>query len=207
MICTLILLALSFQGIGGTQERRHACIKTPNQYHQSLVNRIVNLESLSKAFSPTDRQASITFTVYYHFCTEAGNGTSKVRCEDVEEWVSDRNSGLNPSDVFMDKYVYKFIWNSSPINIFIRPKLLASLSLFTFQVDERETHLVLDEPCDWSGIDEPNITNPQCDDWLEICRHPAPDILMLNELTAHVSVLDYYWVKASHGLCSLFLHH
>ncbi len=162
------------------------CISTLNDFQQSLVNRTVNLDSLSFAFFPSNHQPSISFIVHYYFCTrDKLSNSSEIFCDDIEEWANDENAGRKPTKDFSKNFSYTFLWNTSPINLFIRPDLLASLSLFTFQVKIFSAHIILDKYC----YDEHDINptvNASSSDPLDVCRKPTSIILLLESLTSDV---------------------
>lgn len=68
------------------------CLSTLSDFQHSLVDRTLNLDSLNLAFSPSNHQPSISFVVYYHFCTRTKylNETgSLVLCDNIEKWAND----------------------------------------------------------------------------------------------------------------------
>ncbi len=189
----LLILCLqgTIYGASTANDQAKFCISTVNEIQKSLVGRTVNLDSLSLAFSPSNYQQSISFVVHYHFCTHHkflnGSG-SQVLCKDLEQWANDVNAGRTPAVDFREQYTYKFIWNQSPINLFIRPELLATLSLYTFRIHIPLTHIILDELCE-DVINPSNpISEPQSTDSMDICRKPTSILLMLETLTSDVSV-------------------
>ncbi len=160
------------------------CINTLNQFQASLVNRIENLDSLELVFSPSNYQPSISFIVHYHFCTRHKIlNSSEIFCDDIEKWANDVNAGKKPTKDFSKTYAYKFLWNASPMNLFIRPDLLATLSLFTFRTHIFTTHIILDKLCE-------DIVDPtheaSSNDALDICRKPTSILLLLESLTSDV---------------------
>jgi len=169
-------------------ESPQTCIKTINGLKQSLVARSVNLDSLASAFSPVNRQSSITFEVHYFFCsnsTSSGSST-KFSCDELEEWINDINAGRAIDTNFTDDYDLKFQWYASPVNLFIRPELLKALSLYTFNVDSYKTYLILDELCDNPEHQIDNSTECHA-----VCVNPSPALLVMQELTADVSLLFF----------------
>ncbi len=128
MFVFLLMLCLqgTIYGASTANDQAKFCISTVNDIQKSLVNRTVNLDSLNLAFSPSNYQQSISFVVHYHFCTRhkiLNRSGSQVLCTDLEQWANDVNAGRTPTVDFAANYTYKFIWNQSPINLFIRPKL------------------------------------------------------------------------------------
>ncbi len=179
----LVLCCLIYDATASDQ----FCISTLNQFQNSLVKRTANLDSLNLAFSPSNYQPSISFIVHYHFCTQQkvlNSSKSQIICEEIEEWVNDKNAGRKPTKDFSKTYAYTFLWNSSPINLFIRPDLLASLSLFTFRTHIFHTHIILDHLCE-------NVINPTpqalISDPLDVCKEPTSILLLLESLTSDVS--------------------
>ena len=171
------------------------CISTLHEFQQSLVNRTVNLDSLGLAFSPANHQTSISFAIHYHFCSNSNdsNSTTDILCSNIEKWANEINAGRSPSVDFSGRYTHKFQWNASPINLFIRPELLASLSLFTFQINIQTTHIILDQLCEdiiyFKNLTSSDISpglNDSCNR-LNICSQPPPVLLLLQELTVDVS--------------------
>ena len=167
------------------------CIRTQYDLQQSLVNRIVNLETLNQAFSPTNHQDSISFYVYYHFCSLNPVNSSLPSCSALENWVHGLHLGKKGTLDFSERYMFKFLWNASPINLFIRPDLLQTLSLYMFQVHLPEAHLILDPVCDDVHVNESLTLTAQneSNDLLYICRHPSPILVMLESITVNVSTI------------------
>ena len=175
------------------------CIRTLHDFQQSLVNRSVNLDSLQIAFSPPNHQASISFVVHYRFCSRelTTNSTANILCSELEDWINDVNAGRKSVEELNDKYEvhHKFSWNASPINLFIRPKLLKELSLYTFQIGERHTHIVLDQFCESLSTNE-NVTHElevekqSSDD--DACKNPPSHLMLLEQVTVNVSKCIYY---------------
>ena len=182
------------------------CISTLQEFQQSLVNRSVNLDSLQLAFSPTNHPASISFDVHYYFCSESldANSTTNISCSEIEDLINHFNAEEKRSAAFDEAYKAhtKFSWNASPINLFIRPRLLGTLSLYTFQVEERHVQIVLDQFCETLSANKtlPNISTVV--DRSELCNNPPPLLLLLEKVTANVSKLmlvpaKYYIKKAT----------
>ena len=187
----LLMLCFGMQDAFSTEEK---CIWTQYDLQQSVVNRTVNLETLNGAFSPTNHQDSISFYVYYHFCSlnpvNSSNG-SLPSCSALENWVHGLHLGKKGTLDFSERYMFKFLWNASPINLFIRPDLLQTLSLYMFQVHLPEAHLILDPVCDDVHVNESLTLTAQkeSNDLLYICRHPSPILVMLESITVNVSTI------------------
>ena len=196
LIFVFLLLVLFHQEVSLLGNK--ACISTLHEFQQSLVNRSVNLDSLNAAFSPPNRQASISFVVRYYFCSHSlnANSTTKVLCSDIEKWADDKNAGRDSEVDFSEEVKYKFLWNASPINLFIRPNLLESLSLYTFRTEVRNTSIILDQLCEtliWPGNTTKLVSTEESSkksdyhDPLEACSNPLPILTLLEKLTANVS--------------------
>ena len=87
-------------------------------------------------------QYSASFYVYYHFCSSNSVNVRLPSCSTLEHWVRGLHSGEKGTLDFSERYVYKFVWNASPIHIFIRPDFLQTLSMYMFQVHFPEAHLI-----------------------------------------------------------------
>ena len=186
----LLMLCFGMQDVFSTEEK---CIRTQYDLQQSLINRTVNMETLNGAFSPGNHQDSMSFYVYYHFCSlnpvNSSNG-SLPSCSALENWVHGLHLGKNETLDFSERYMFKFLWNASPINLFIRPDLLQTLSLYMFQVNLPEAHLILDHVCD--DVNESltlTAQNESYNDPLYICRDPPPILVMLESMTVNVSTI------------------
>ena len=213
-IAFLIVTAFCLQSQESTVLASKDCIYTLHEFQQSLVNRSVNLDSLQAAFSPPNHQRSISFTVHYHFCTNTLNinSTTNILCSDIEEWVDDKNAGRDSVKDFGENYEHKFSWHASPINLFIRPKLLEYLSLYTFKVSERTTHIILDQLCETLSTYENTTldstlgksTNQSSDAYYEVCYKPSPVLKLLEKLTANVrEYVKVYLFTVVNGRCMI----
>ncbi len=182
----LLLLCFGMQNAFSAEEK---CIRTQYDFQQSLVSRTVNMETLNGALSPTNHQESISFYVYYHFCSlnSTNRSIDLPSCSTLEKWVHGLHSGENGTLDFSERYAYKFVWNASPINLFIRPDLLQTLSLYMFQVHLPEAHLILDPVCD--DVNESLTLTTQYYELLDICRNPPPILVMLESITVNVSTI------------------
>ena len=194
LLTTFILLAsvTCQQGFIGAQVESLStdfCLDAAlHKFQKSLVNRSVNLDSLSLAFSPPNRPMSTSFVVCYHFCSRSGNNESGWEsCSQLEKWANDLNAGRNVPTDFTKKCAHKFLWNTSPMNLFIQPHLLSTLSLGTFQMDIRDSHLILDQYCEPVINHQIATEQNESSDPLDICHHPPSVLLLLEALTANVS--------------------
>ncbi len=192
-LATYLLLLLLCFGMQNAFSAEEKCIRTQYDLQQSLVSRTVNMETLNGAFSPTNHQDSISFYVYYHFCSLNPVNSSLPSCSTLEHWVRGLHSGEKGTLDFSERYVYKFVWNASPINLFIRPDLLQTLSLYMFQVHLPKAHLILDPVCD--NVNESLTSTAQNESYnelLDICRYPPPILVMLESITVNVSTNLFY---------------
>ncbi len=181
------LIRLLYFGMQNAFSAEGKCIRTQYDLQQSLVSRTVNMETLNGAFSPTNRQDSISFYVYYHFCSlnSTNRSLDLPSCSTLEKWVHGLHSGEKGTLDFSESYAHKFLWNVSPINLFIRPDLLQTLSVYMFQVHLPEAHLILDPVCD----DVNESLTLTAHKLLDICRYPPPIIVMLESITVNVSTI------------------
>jgi hypothetical protein len=134
-------------------------------YENMLLEDDANLLELEREFFPTNYRFSIVVDVKYHFIF--GNTSASDRCV---------YKGLNLT-------CYHFRWVISPINLFIRPELLTSLSLYSYRYRPVSVDLYLNLPFDcW-----PEFLNQELSSSASSCDHPPAHLRQLNRLTANVS--------------------
>ena len=129
-----------------------------------------NLVALEKAFFPTNVHSSIAINVTYHFINnyqmdksvsnglelDARGSHHHLHPQTAEKGNNneDIDRGFIADDVPFDDIeflVVQFRWLASSINMFIRPDLLTSLSLLTYQAPVVPLNIYLEVPC---SIDE-----------------------------------------------------
>ena len=188
LVLVVLVSAIATKEVAAEREYPDKCLHSLDDFQVSLLNRSVNLISLQNAFYPANRQSSISFTVKYYLCNNNNSSEgSSLSCRDVERWVSDLNSGRVPSVDYAANFSYKFGWNASPVSLFIRPELLAALSLFTFRIEVPTVHIILDPIC--PDAITPDLLFGTSIDYFEICNNPTPPVELLNQLTQDVSIL------------------
>ena len=118
-----------------------------------------NIDSVSDAFFPPNRQVSDAANVYYFF-----------------------NDGNEHQDLDLGSYDYAFQWSTSPVFGIIRPELLQYLSLFVYQGQTTTTKIVLDPLCEAMPLQTKLIDEETCIGEANTTK-PAQ---MINKLTTHV---------------------
>ena len=117
-----VLLLLTCDEVRGEQL---PCVQTFSELERSLIERKSNIDSMSDAFYPPNRQASDAANVYYFF-----------------------NDGNKYQNLDLGPYDYAFRWSTSPVFGTIRPELLQYLSLLVYQGQTTTTKIVLDPLCE-----------------------------------------------------------
>lgn len=163
-----------------------------------------NLIALEKAFFPTNVHSSITINVTYHFINSqmdqsvsdglelnAGASYHHLRPQIAEKGTNneDIDRGFiadNTSFEDIEFLVVQFRWLASSINLFIRPDLLKSLSLLTYQAPVVLVDIYLEVSCSIEGFSyHYKNVNSTCEG--------APSLLkQLNEITTNVSLSKRY---------------
>ena len=127
--------------------------------------------------------------MYYHFCSSNPVNVRLPSCSTLEHWVRGLHSGEKGTLDFSERYVYKFVWNASPIHIFIRADFLQTLSMYMFRVHFPEAHLILDPVCDDVNKSLTSTAqNESYNELLDICRYPPPILVILESITVNVSI-------------------
>ena len=152
-----VLLLLACDGVRGEQL---PCVQTFSELERSLIARESNIESLSSAFYPPNRQATDAANVYYFF-------------NDVKQY----------QDLDMGSYDYAFRWSTSPVFGIIRPELLQYLSLFVYQGQTTTTKIVLDPLCEAMPLQTKLMDEETCSEE----ANTTNPLQTLNKLTTHVS--------------------
>ena len=137
--------------------RTQDCISSLVNLEKSIVSNNGNIRNLTKGFYPANIFPALWVEVKYYLNTTYENETSVFLTHPVEDGAVKR---LNKED-------YVLFWVSSPVLIYINPKLLEGLSLHFVTIKNHSVQLVIQEFCD-------NLTR------LEILG-------MLNEATIWVS--------------------
>ena len=155
-VITVVLLLLCDEVRG----EHFDCVRTFTELEKSLTKRDSNIESMSDAFYPPNRQVSIAANVYYYF------------------------SGGNLSDEDLDvvSYDYAFRWAASPVFELIRPELLQYLSVFVYQGQTTTIKIVLKPICEAMPLQTKLIDEETCIGETNTTK-PAQ---MINKLTTHV---------------------
>ena len=152
-----VVLLLSCDEVIGKQ---FDCVRSFSELERSLISKDSNLDSVSNAFYPPNRQVSIAANVYYFF-----------------------NDGNEPGeDMNVASYDYAFRWAASPVFELIRPELLQYLSLFVYQGQTTTIKIVLDPICEAMPLQTKVIDEETCSGEANTTK-PAQ---MINKLTTHV---------------------
>ncbi len=177
----VIVLTAVLVGTRAVYSSEEKCIRAFHELRESFLSRKDNIDSMRRALLPPSSTSHILIDVHYHYTT-----TLTQVCTNSSEYSEACKS--NPIHLPSMPYDYKFRWSSSSVHIFIRPKLLKSLSLYTYQSQFTEAHIVLGPICS-SRRDHNRST---------VCREPPEDITspelevrLLDELTSHVSCISH----------------
>ena len=175
-------------------------------YESMLLADEMNLMELEKGFFPTNYHPSVVVDVEYHFVHVSSEEKGRREVEVVGSEVQihndddvmqqqDKEPLLNLTAAEFSRY--QFRWAISPINLFIRPGLLTTLSLNAFQTRNASIYLSLGLPftCLPQGVNSSVST----------CDHPPPYLEQLNTLTANVSFSHNNYVGSRVPLFSDFL--
>ena len=155
-VITVVLLVICDEVRG----EQFDCVRTFTELERSLTKRDSNIESMSDAFYPPNRQVSIAANVYYYF--------------------SDGN--LPDEDLDVVSYDYAFRWAASPVFELIRPELLQYLSVFVYQGQTTTIKIVLKPICEAMPLQTKLIDEETCIGEANTTK-PAQ---MINKLTTHV---------------------
>lgn len=144
-------------------------------YESMLLKNDINTVMLEEVFYPTNYHSSVVVDVKYHFIhTSEENILSINSLESEEPWN-------NVADTEISQYHFR--WMVSPINLFIRPGLLSSFSLETYQTRNVSVNLYLSLPYNCT----PELLKRVLNASAIICDDPPAHLRHLNTLTANVS--------------------
>ena len=136
------------------------CVQTFSDLERSLFEKESNIDSMSDAFYPPNRQVSIATNVYYFF-----------------------NDKVEHQDLDVESYDYAFRWSASPVFGIIRPELLQYLSLFVYQGQTTTTKIVLPPLCETMPLQTKLIHEEKCREE----ANTTDPVQLLNKLTTNVS--------------------
>ena len=162
----LILTLLCLPSVVRTQE----CIGSFANLEKSIVFNNDNIRSLTKGFYPANIFPALWVEVKYYLNTTDENETSVFLTHPVEDGAVKR----------LHKEDYVFFWVSSPVLIYIHPRLLEGISLHFVTIENHIVHLVIQEFCD-------NLTTNEI-------------LGMLNEATIWVSNICIYHISTNINL-------
>ena len=132
----LLILTLScLPSVVRTQD----CISSLVDLENSIVFNNGNIRSLTKGFYPANIFPALWVEVKYYLNTTDENETSVFLTHPVEDGAVRR----------LHKEDYVFFWVSSPVLIYIHPRLLEGISLHFVTIENNHiVHLVIQEFCD-----------------------------------------------------------
>ena len=120
----------------GNCREAHGCIATITELEKSLFQRKSNIDSLHRAFFPSDQHFPVAVDLAVHFSTSLQNASP----------------GLANTSTIMRrdnaKFDYKFRWSESTVLLFIQPEMLRPLSLSVYQGVVTTAEIVIDPICD-----------------------------------------------------------
>ena len=166
MIIVYSLLILTLSCLPSLVRTQH-CISSLVSLENSIVSNNGNIQSLTKGFYPANIFPALCMEVKYYLNMTYENETSVFLTHPVEDGAVKR----------LHKEDYVFFWVSSPVLIYINPRLLEGLSLRFVIIENHIVHLVIQEFCD-------NLTT------IEIFG-------MLNEATIWVSNIYIYHISTN----------
>ena len=157
------------------------CIREYHELEQSVLRNPHNLDSLVRAFFPPNQEQAILVEVFYDR-EESTNSTYKL---ELLKFMLSNSCGNEPEfckhlDEGRTNCTYLYRWSSSPIYLFIEPRLLNDMSLNILPGTEiriRQAKLVMPEIC---NSKEDQITDTNGDVW------DLP-VFLLTQLTTAVS--------------------
>ena len=141
-------------------------------YESMLLAHDINAVDLEQGFFPTNYHSSVVVDVNYHFIFTSE--TSDLEMQEEEPFLNITAAEISH---------YRFRWMVSPINLFIRPNLLSSLSLKTYQTRNVSMDLYLGLPYNCT----PEVLNRILNSSASICNDPPAHLYHLNTLTTNVS--------------------
>lgn len=155
-------------------------------YEYMLLANESNLIELENGFYPTNYHSSIVLDVNYHFILTTSADTEEKQHKEMEidfnlgeSSIQDGIEMWNQSHKTLN---YSFRWTVSPINLYIRPGLLTSLSLNAYQTRHSSIDLHLGLPLNCS----PECLNETLASSSSICKNPPVFLQQLNNFTANV---------------------
>lgn len=129
------------------------CIREYNELEQSLLKNPRNRDSLVRAFFPPNQEQAILVEVFYDM-EESVNITVTDKYELLKFTLSNSCGNEPPFCKHLDETrtncTYLYRWSSSPIYLFIEPRLLNDMSLNILpgtQIRIRQAKLVIPEIC------------------------------------------------------------
>ena len=135
IVYALLILTLScLPSVVRTQD----CISSLVDLENSIVFNNDNIRSLTKGFYPANMFPALWVEVKYYLNMTNKNENSVFLTHPVEDGAVRR----------LHKEDYVFFWVSSPVLIFIHPRLLGGISLRFVTIENHIVHLVIQEFCD-----------------------------------------------------------
>ena len=133
IVYSLLILTLScLPSVVWTQD----CISSLVDLENSIVSNNDNIRSLTKGFYPANMYPALWVEVKYYLNMTDDNETS------LTHPVEDRTAkSLRRED-------YVFFWVSSPVLIYVHPRLLEGISLRFVTIENHIVHLVIQTFCD-----------------------------------------------------------
>lgn len=156
-------------------------------FESMLLDDEANLLELANGFFPTNYQSSVAVDIKYYFVFPKHEHEEKVQVDTlVEESYVNKNrveyaAAPQKEETTEETHYHHFRWVISPINLFIRPNLLADLSLKTYEARNNTINLSLRFPCRSATLNDKN------DFSLKNCGKPPAYLKQLNTLTTNVS--------------------
>ena len=189
LLIAVIILQVFSPAVGHPQEavfQNADCIGDYVSLEKVVLNKTSNVYNLQEAFFPTNRQMSVVVDVQYCFPKANASNNSDYTNKLAQEYkVMELKDGT-----WSNATCLKFRWMESPINLYIRPKLLMYLSLFTYHVDVRSTSIYIEKQfCTALEDTAAQVLNPPINNnnLYSVCNTTELHRDLLNNLTTNVS--------------------
>ena len=135
IVCALLILAaLCLPSVVWTQD----CISSLVDLENSIIFNNNNIRSLTKGFYPANVFPALWVEVKYYLNMTDDNETSVIVSHPVEDRTA---KSLHRED-------YVFFWVSSPVLIYVHPRLLEGISLRFVTIENHVVHLIIQDFCD-----------------------------------------------------------
>lgn len=170
----LFISVVVFQNLSTAQE----CIRDYHALEVELVEKDLNLDSLTQSFFPPNTPSVPVVEVFYTITNSSS--------PDQHPLILEIQGNLNDTELaVLAKYRYR--WSETPIYLFMAPNILERLALFTIRIRSNPARLA--------------IGRPLCDNYT-IRGVPLPEY-HLNQMTSLVRIIIVLLLcSVSHCKCA-----